>query len=125
MKTQNRTVLDTVQIIQSIEANRQVFEVCATALASYSEDRGELAVTLDCFVRRFEMQGKDVEFRPGWLPKCDSVKMKVDLEEAPDAAKSIFGSWAKKVRATIPPSSEWTANATWLRSIPAARPIEA
>ena len=110
-----RKVLDTVRIVDTREIGRDSYEVCATAQASYDEESREIQVDLDSFVRRFEMRGKDQILRPDWLPRPDSVKNHVYLDEAPDAGKEIFDTWAHKVQRAIPPPSEWRRDVSWLR----------
>lgn len=111
-----RAVLDTIKILETREAGRAAYEVCATAVAVHDEETRELRVGLDAFVRRFEMRGHDLVLRPPWAPRRDTVKTRVDGEEAGEAAKEIFDGWARKVRAAVPPASEWTADAPWLRA---------
>jgi hypothetical protein len=114
MKIIERTISDSVQIVENKEVGRNSYEVCATALATYDETCGRMEVVLDGFVRRFEMRGHDQILRPAWLPRSDRVGTHVSLDEAPEAAKEILASWAQKVRNSIPGSSEWRPEAAWL-----------
>ena len=116
MNIAERTVLDAVRILETREVGHDCYEVCATAQATCDESSGKMKVVLDAFVRRFEMRGRDDILRPPWLPRNDMVETRVSFDEAPDAAKEIFSSWAKKVRKVIPCASEWTAKAPWLQS---------
>jgi hypothetical protein len=114
----NRTILDALDIIETKSIDAESYEICACAKAALDESGPELVIELDAFVRRFEMRGKDVQFRPAWLPRKDTVRMRTASDEAADAAKEVFGSWVKKVRGAIPPFSEWRRDAAWLpRSI--------
>lgn len=108
MNALERNVLDTLKIVETREANKELFEICTIAQAIYSEASGELRVELDAFVRHFEMRGKDQIARPLWLPRKDLVRTHTDLAEASEAAKEIFESWTNKVRKTIPAPQEWT-----------------
>jgi hypothetical protein len=117
-----RNVLDTVRIIETREIGHDSYEICATAQARYEEASSEMQVDLDSFVRRFEIRGKDQIVRPPWLPRRDSVKSHVHLSEAPDAAKEIFESWARRVQRAIPPSGEWRRDVSWLRLADAEEP---
>jgi hypothetical protein len=117
MNALDRTVLDTIKIVETREVGRESYETCAAASASYNEDTRELAVTLDAFVRHFEMRGKDEILRPPWLPRTDSVRTHTDRDEAPEAAKEIFQSWAGKVRKTIPGPEEWNRRPDWLEKV--------
>ena len=110
-----RTVLDALDIIETKSIDSDSYEICGCARALLDESSPELVIELDAFVRRFEMRGKDIQFRPGWLPRKDTVRMRTASDEAAEAAKEVFRSWVKKVRAAIPPSSEWRRDAPWLR----------
>ncbi|HEX7861174.1 MAG TPA: hypothetical protein VF773_12650 [Verrucomicrobiae bacterium] len=110
----NRTVLDALDIIETKNIGADAYEICACARALLDESVPDVAIELDAFVRRFEMRGKDVEFRPRWLPRKDIVRIRTGAEEAGAAAKEVFRSWVTKVRATIPPTSEWKRDAEWL-----------
>ena len=116
MKTLDRPVLDTVKILETREVRHEIYEVCATAFALLDEDSHELSVSLDAFVRRFEMRGEDQILRPSWLPRKDTVRTHVDRNEAPEASKEIFRSWADKVRKTIPTPLEWEGHPKWLHA---------
>ncbi len=110
-----RNVLDAVRIVDTREVGPDSYEICTTAQANYDEESREMQVDLDSFVRRFEMRGKNEIMRPAWLPRRDSVKTHVYLEEASDAAKEIFDTWARKVQRTVPPPSAWRRDASCLR----------
>ena len=109
MTASARNVLDSLEIIDTRETGRDSYEVCAAGRATFDETAAQLCIQLDAFVRRFEMRGKDQEFRPAWLPNPETVRMRVSHEEASEAAKDIFNSWARKVRRTIPASNQWMA----------------
>lgn len=115
MNIAERQVLDTVRIVETREVNRDSYEVCATAQATYDEPARKMRMVLDAFLRRFEMRGRDKIFRPPWLPRGDVVETHVSREEAPEAAKEIFGAWTQKVRKVVPSPSEWTEEASWLQ----------
>lgn len=114
-----RPILDSVRILQTREVGRSVYEVCATAQALFDETAQAMVLQLDCFVRRFELTQPDLVLRPAWLPKRDSVRIRLSADEAPTAAKEIFDDWTEKVRRTIPSPSEWRSDINWLQ---AARP---
>ena len=116
MNTLTRTVLDTLRIIDTREVGHDSYEICATAQAIYDDDAREMQINLHSFVRLFEIRGKDQILQPSWLPHADCVKMHVALDEAPEAAKEIFRSWAEKIRKLIPGPGEWTSDAPWLRA---------
>lgn len=111
-----RCLMDEVTILESREAGRGVYEICATATALYDEEERELVLDLDSFVRRVIHAGKDEMLHPSWLPKKDSIRTHLDLDEVPEAAREVTQGWWGKVRKNIPPSSEWNAAAPWLQS---------
>ena len=119
MNIAERTVLDTVRIVETKEVDHESYEVCAAALAAYDESSRKMRIVLDAFVRRFEMRGRDEILHPPWLPRSDTVETHVSLEEAPAAAKEIFSSWATKVRKSIPPLETWQKGVLWLKPGPA------
>ncbi len=115
MNIAERTLLDTVRIVETREVGHESYEICATARATYDEAAGKMRIVLDAFVRHFEMRGRDEILHPPWLPRSDAVETHVSLEEAPEAAKEIFDSWAHKLCKTIPGGSEWRPEVSWLR----------
>jgi hypothetical protein len=114
MNIVDRPLLETIKILETRDVRHELYEICATAQAVLDESSHQLTVSLDAFVRRFEMRGVDQILRPPWLPRKDMVQTHVDREEAPDAAKEIFRAWAEKVRKTIPSPTEWEQHPAWL-----------
>ena len=121
MNERLRNLLETLRIVGTREVGGNIYEVCANGRASFDDETHRLEVALDSFVRRFEMRGKDEVLKPPWLPRQDNVKTEVSLDEAPDAAKEIFDAWTRKVRGSIPASSEWNAEAEWLHGCESAQ----
>lgn len=116
MKTLERPVLETLQILDTREVAHELYEICATARAAYEDSSRELTVNLDAFVRRFEMRGQDQVLRPEWFPRPDCVRLQVSHEQAADAAKEIFHTWSRKVRKAIPGADEWNGAPAWLEA---------
>ena len=114
MTTQNHPLLDAIDIISTMEVGADSYEVCASCVARFDDIEEKLNVALSAFVRRFEIRGKDQIFKPPWLPKAETVRMGVTQGEALDAAKEVFASWVKRIRASIPPASEWARHNEWL-----------
>src|ERR1044072_2785932 len=115
MNIGERTVLETVRIVETREVGHESYEVCATARATYDEPARKMRIVLGAQVRRFEIRGRDEILHPPWLPEDDMVETEVSRAEAPDAAKEIFTTWARKVQRSIPPTSEWQRD---LRRLP-------
>ena len=113
MPTQSHGLFDGLNIIATEEVGTKTYEVCAKCEATFDENTSKLSVGLQAFVRQFEIQGKDEVSHPPWLPRAENVKMGVSHEEACDAAKEIFSSWVKRVRLSIPPTSEWLRHQEW------------
>ena len=114
MTATTRPVLDALDIIETRNIDAGSYEICACAKSVLDESGPELTIELDAFVRRFEMRGKDFQFKPGWLPRKDTVRMRTASDEAAAAAREVFRSWVKKVQSSIPPLSEWRRDAPWL-----------
>jgi hypothetical protein len=114
MITETHRLLDTLEIIDTREVGSESYEVCASGTAVFNEDKAQLDMELNSFIRRFEIRGKDEMFHPPWLPKSDRVRMRVSFNDAREAAKEIFANWVKRVRASTPGASKWTPNASWL-----------
>lgn len=102
----DRTVLDSTKILETREIDGKTYEVCATTQAILDEASSELLVQMDSFLRKVQLRGKDEILRPTWLPRTDTARLHVDLEESFDAAKEICNSWAEKVRRAVP-SEDW------------------
>jgi len=90
------------QIVGSFAKEQEAFEVCATAEANFDEERSELELQLDSFIRPVNLRSKEMHFQSAWLPKKQNVREHVTCEEAPDLARDIFHRWAKKLRQIIP-----------------------
>jgi hypothetical protein len=108
-------MLDALEIINTTEVGADAYEVCASCEAAFEDSESKLAVELNAFVRRFEIRGKDEISRPPWLPKPETVRMRVAREDASEAAKEVFASWVRRVRASIPSASEWARLPQWLQ----------
>jgi hypothetical protein len=49
-------------------------------------------------VRQVHHAGPDVCTRPEWLPRGETLREHVSVEEASEMARDIFWRWTKKVR---------------------------
>jgi hypothetical protein len=73
-------------------------EACATAEAAYDESGSQLVVELDSFLRRAGLKAPEKHFVRGWLPRAETVRTGVPVEEALPEAKAVFQSWVRRVR---------------------------
>lgn len=107
MTTSTPLLLDTITILNHHEIGGREVEICATARAGYDSSSGEMEIELDAFLRQV-MTGTDALSRPVWLPRPQTVRMKLDIHEASDAAKDVFKSWRQRIHAAIPPNAgDW------------------
>jgi hypothetical protein len=83
-------------------------EVCATAEGEYHEQKHELVVTVDSFVRPADPLDPPIP-RPEWLPKRQEVKDFIDADEASEQVRDIFERWVERIRHTIPEELEHPA----------------
>jgi hypothetical protein len=84
--------------------NDGVFEVIASAEATYCESRKALLVQLDVTLRPLNFLPDEDFLSASWVPHRDTV-----LEMVPDAkaramAEKVFQDWKAKVRKAIPRS---------------------
>ena len=77
-------------------------ELCAAAVASFDETAGSLLVKLEAFLRNPDRVTKEQRFPADWLPRPETVREPVGLEETVEVAREIFQRWARKVSAAAP-----------------------
>lgn len=97
-----KRVIDTSEILGTVELPTGRHEVCASAVAGYDEGRGHLVVNLSSFLRMEDLREKERQISADWLPKPETVTESVGPEEAGEVARDIFHRWAKKVRQSAP-----------------------
>jgi len=95
-------IIDTSEVLGTVDAPEGPCEVCVAADASFDEAAGKLVVKLDAFLRPTDLLAKERHFRAAWLPKSDTVIESVAREEAHEVARGIFHRWARKVREAAP-----------------------
>ena len=88
--------------VASRELKDGVYKVWATADAHYDDDRSELIVELDSFVRPADIRLKETRLHPEWLPQKGRVVEHVLHAEAHDQGKEIFESWVQQVSRRVP-----------------------
>jgi hypothetical protein len=97
-----KRIIDTSEVLGTVELPDGRCEVCAAAEAVYDEGSGRLLVTLNAGLRPADLLGKERPVRPDWLPRNELVTETVDLEECRDLARDIFHRWVRKVRNAVP-----------------------
>jgi hypothetical protein len=97
-----KRVIDTSEVLGTVELPNGTCEVCATACAEYDEGSSRLVVRLDSFLRTADLRAKEREFSADWLPKAEVVTESVGPEETVDFARDIFHRWVRKVREAAP-----------------------
>ena len=97
-----KRIYSSSQIIGGFTKEEKEFEVCATAEGQFDEERSQLLMELDSFVRAVDLVAKEEHLQAGWLPKKERLKESVSLEEAPDMAREIFHRWVHKIQHLMP-----------------------
>jgi hypothetical protein len=93
-----KRIIDTSEVLGTVELPNGTYEVCATADANYDDDAKQLIVRLNSFLRTTNLRAKEELSPADWLPKGETVTESMDPDEAVEAARDIFHRWAQKVR---------------------------
>ena len=99
---QMKRVIDTSEVLGTVEVPGGACEVCASADASFDEAAGRLVVKLEAFLRPTDLLVKERHFRADWLPANETVTESVGREESGEMARGIFHGWVRKVREAAP-----------------------
>src|SRR5687767_11745798 len=91
-----KRVIDTSEVVGTVEMPKGECEVCASALAEYDEDAGRLVINLDSFLRTTNLRTKERRLTAEWLPRPQTVTEGVGPEETIDVAKEVFHRWVAK-----------------------------
>jgi hypothetical protein len=97
-----KRVIDTSEIIGTVDFKGGEWEICASAEAGYDSEAHKLNVNLDAFLRFPKATEKETKDRPKWLPGPETITESVSIEEAGEVARDIFHSWVRKVRESSP-----------------------
>ena len=97
-----KRVIDTTEVLGTVETPEGTCEVSASADASFDEAAGRLVVKLAAFLRPADLLVKERHFRAGWLPENETVTESVSREECHDVAREVFLRWVRKVREATP-----------------------
>ncbi len=102
VRAQMKRVIDTSEILGTVETPEGICEVCASATAGFDEEAGKLVLRLEAFLRPAGLLEKERHFRAAWLPADKTVTESVVREESGEMAREIFHSWVRKVREAAP-----------------------
>lgn len=97
-----KRIISTSEIIGSFTRDDHEFEVCASAEADFDEEKSQLLLDLDSFIRPVDIRSKEKHLPADWLPKKQSLKESVSRDEAVELTKEIFHRWVGKVRQSVP-----------------------
>ena len=97
-----KRVIDTSEIIGTVDTPDGACEVCASADATYDDGAGSLVVRLESFLRTTNLRASEKRVPASWLPKAETVTESVDPGETREAARNIFHRWVRKVRQAAP-----------------------
>jgi hypothetical protein len=97
-----KRVIDTSEVIGTIDMPEGECDVCASALAQYDEKATRLRVELDAFLRTTDLRKKEKRFKVDWLPRPETITEGVAPNETVELAKDIFHAWVAKVREATP-----------------------
>jgi hypothetical protein len=96
------SILNTTEIIGTVELPQGDFEVCASADASYDQKGNSLVVRLDANLRPCAKSDNAADGQAIWLPKKQFVTEHVAIDEAGEVARDIFKRWVRKIRESAP-----------------------
>jgi hypothetical protein len=97
-----KRIIDTSEVLGTVEASEGVCELCASADASFDEEAGRLVMTLEAFLRPTGLAAKERHSRANWLPKNETVTEFIARDECHEVAREIFHRWVRKVREAAP-----------------------
>lgn len=97
-----KRIIDTSEVLGTVEVPEGTCEVCASAEAGYDEVAGRLLIKLEAFLRPTGLLVKEQHFGAVWLPRNETVTESVVREECHELARDIFHRWVRKVREAAP-----------------------
>ena len=98
-----KRVIDTSEVLGTVETMEGTCEVCASAEAGFDEAAGRLLVKLEAFLRPAGLLVKERHFRADWLPAKETITESSGREECGEMAREIFHRWVRKVKEAAPP----------------------
>ena len=97
-----KRIIDTSEVLGTVETPQGLCELCATADARFDESTPRLTVILGAYLRTTDLRTKEQRVSADWLPKSETVAESVGLEEADEVARDVFHRWVRKVKESIP-----------------------
>lgn len=97
-----KRVIDTSEVLGTVDTPQGLAEVCAAAEAHYDEEAARLIVGLDAYLRTADLRKKERRFWADWLPKPETISETVGPDETAGMARDIFHRWVRKVRESVP-----------------------
>ena len=97
-----KRLLDTSEVLGSVDHPAGKCEACASAVATYDEASGKVEIQLDAFLRTVDLRAPERRLTADWLPKGETVHESAGPEEASALARDIFHRWVRKVRQAAP-----------------------
>lgn len=99
---QMKHIVNTSEVLGTVETPEGSAELCACADANYDEAAGRLVVKLDTFLRPTDLLVKERHLHANWLPSGEMVTESTGREECHEVAREIFHRWVRKVREAAP-----------------------
>jgi len=97
-----KRISDTNEVLGTVQTPQGTCEVCATADANYDESAQKVSVALDSYLRTTDLRTKEQRVTAGWLPRPETVREHIGVEEADEVARDIFHRWVRKVKEAVP-----------------------
>ena len=97
-----KRVIDTSEVLGTVEVPEGTCEVCASADAGYDETAGRLVVNLEAFLRTTNLRRKQERLKADWLPKKETITESVQRDEGHQLAEDVFHCWVRRVRQATP-----------------------
>ena len=95
-------ILETREILGTLQLPEGECELVASATAEYSEGSANLVVHLEAAIARRAGGSDTARVIADWLPTNQTVSEFVPIDEAGEVARDIFRKWVRKVRESAP-----------------------
>jgi len=97
-----KRVIDTSEVLGTVEAPGGRCQVCASAAADLDEPMRRLVVRLDLFLGPTDLPVKEGRLRADWLSANEAVTESVGSDESREVAPEIFHRWERTMRQAVP-----------------------